>query len=264
MKKNITIFMLLTLCSLSVAVLNSCESDFEETNSSNERVEFLKQKAKEFSEKYGVDVQLNENKIREWADGITIEQIEDDIRTWREFLDKCASENESERQTSFSKRKLSIKRTKTLREEGGGLPSDTTFTGDKRVSFTKSINNNTPYHFDINCRWIIGSRVLNHVWLDIDYYNIERPAYNYQSYYNDCSNIVASYSNGLAFNAQTALTLETYLYRYKCVAYVTYTHNEHNGIEQFSLHFENVANTSTKGDTKTFRNDSTTHKNCKL
>lgn len=85
MTKKISFVSLATALWLSGAVVfNACSSDdwTDEAEQTRSRADFLRAKAKEFSEKYGVDMSLNEENMDELVQTLTVEQMEKDFQTF--------------------------------------------------------------------------------------------------------------------------------------------------------------------------------------
>ena len=110
MKK--TLFLLMLLVSIPV-FFTGCAEDMYEDSTSLE--DLYRQKAAEFSRKYGVEVTLNEEKISEIVATKSLEELEAEIREIADFFSGLTINIRDRRPTL--KQKMRIRKTKTLSEE---------------------------------------------------------------------------------------------------------------------------------------------------
>lgn len=76
---------------LALFAIVACESDELQMEAQKpiDKVEFLQVKAKEFSKKYGVNITLNEDSLKNNIDNITVEEIEQEFISFSDFIENA-------------------------------------------------------------------------------------------------------------------------------------------------------------------------------
>lgn len=113
MKKNKLLVIIFSILAVTLPFVQ-CTSD--EADEAPTKVEILKAKAKQLSEKYGITVTLDEESLGEAADTLTLEQMEEDIMQIA-ALKGFVFEGSTSKKAPSGRNRLKIRLNKTLEEE---------------------------------------------------------------------------------------------------------------------------------------------------
>ena len=150
MKKLILSVLAVAGMLVAMTTIHACSSD-EADEQNLSQAQLLMQKSKEFAQKYGVDMTLNEENIKETAKTLTVEQMEKDYQEWAE-LTKNPIEMKVTGGENKTKNKIKLRRRISEMElsgQGGNFSGRTSF-GNIGNIWQAEVLVNWKYHTAVN------------------------------------------------------------------------------------------------------------------
>ena len=205
---------------VAMATIYACSSD--EADEQNQfQAQLLMQKSKEFAKKYGVDMTLNEENIKETAKTLTVEQMEKDYQEWAE-LTKNPIEMKVTGGENKTKNKIKLRRKISEMElsgQGGDFMGHTSFGEIGNI-----------WQADVKVSWKYHTALKHTVIANITCISPKGNLYNTEVYLSSSFNASGDY---ITFSAWGTFSLSGSTYTKKLTLNVNY--NEHTKEESISI-----------------------------
>ncbi len=170
MQKKVFLSVVMSACLMgtTVTVFNACSNDEVEEQQLESKADYLRAKAKEFSKKYGVDMSLNEENMDNWAETLTVEQLEADFQILAAL--KAQQIIQPVAPQKVVKKGIKIRTTKTAEEIRDATYKDTdSANSPKYLGITNNMGVKVyrDVIVSVDASWQFGNKVSNHVYADV-------------------------------------------------------------------------------------------------